>query len=234
MPNVTLTPPLPVRIQPDLRLSEALFASLRVSLRPSLRSAFISLQLSLLSCFQSFVYYAPLQLHVGDLTMKTSSLIPVERIEKAIYLIRGEKVMLDRDLADLYKVETRVLNQAVGRNRDRFPSDFMFVMTRKEINGISQIVTSSNLKFSKRVTAFTEQGVAMLSSVLHSKRAVQVNIEIMRAFVRLRRMLASNSELSGRLDDLESKYDHQFKVVFDAIRQLMSPPKRGRKQIGFR
>jgi hypothetical protein len=110
----------------------------------------------------------------------------------------------------------------------------MFELTREEINGISQTVTSSNLKFSKRVTAFTEQGVAMLSSVLRSKRAVQVNVEIMRAFVRLRRMLASNSELSFRLDDLESKYDRQFKVVFDAIRQLMSPPRPGRKQIGFR
>jgi hypothetical protein len=95
-------------------------------------------------------------------------------------------------------------------------------------------VTSSNLKFSKRVTAFTEQGVAMLSSVLRSKRAVHVNIEVMRAFLRLRRILASNSELSHRLNDLESKYDHQFKVVFDAIRQLMSPKQRGRKQIGFR
>ncbi|MDX6499787.1 MAG: hypothetical protein QOG23_3047 [Blastocatellia bacterium] len=166
--------------------------------------------------------------------MKDSSLISVESIEKAIYLIRGEKVILDRDLAELYEVETRVLNQAVGRNRDRFPSDFMFELTREEISGISQIVTSSNLRFSKRVTAFTEQGVAMLSSVLHSKRAVQVNIEIMRAFVRLRRMLASDSELSRRLNDLESKYDHQFKVVFDAIRQLMLPKQPGRKQIGFR
>ena len=166
--------------------------------------------------------------------MKHSSLVPVERIEKSIYLIRGEKAMLDRDLAALYEVETRALNQAVGRNRDRFPSDFMFELTREEIKGISQTVTSSNLKFSKRVTAFTEQGVAMLSSVLRSKRAVQVNVEIMRAFVRLRRMLASNSELSRRLDDLESKYDRQFKIVFDAIRQLMSPPQTGPKQIGFR
>lgn len=170
----------------------------------------------------------------GGLLMKRSSLVPVERIEKAIYLIRGEKVMLDRDLAALYEVETRVLNQAVGRNRDRFPSDFMFELTREEIKGISQIVTSSNLKFSKRVTAFTEQGVAMLSSVLRSKRAVQVNIEIMRAFVRLRQMLGSNAELSRRLDELESKYDRQFKVVFDTIRQLMSPPLRKDKQIGFR
>ena len=151
--------------------------------------------------------------------MKDSSLIPVERIEKAIYLIRGEKVMLDRDLAELYQVETRVLNQAVGRNRDRFPADFAFELTREEIMGISQIVTSSNLRFSKRVTAFTEQGVAMLSSVLRSKRAISVNIEVMRAFVKLRKLLATDVELSRRLDDLEGKYDRQFKVVFDALRQ---------------
>lgn len=119
--------------------------------------------------------------------------VPIERIERAIYLIRGEKVMLDRDLAGLYGVETRVLNQSVRRNIDRFPDDFMFELTRDEIQGISQFVTSSELKFSKRVTVFTEQGVAMLSSVLRSKRAVAVNIEIMRAFVRLRRMLASNA-----------------------------------------
>jgi len=166
--------------------------------------------------------------------MKQTPLVPIERIEKAIFLIRGEKVMLDRDLAALYEVETRVLNQAVSRNVERFPGDFMFELTRDEILGISQIVTSSNLKFSKRVTAFTEQGVAMLSGVLHSKRAVQVNIEIMRAFVRLRQMLASNADLSRRLAELESKYNRQFKVVFDAIRQLMSPPQTNRKQIGFR
>ena len=166
--------------------------------------------------------------------MKQSSLIPVERIEKAIYLIRGEKVMLDRDLAELYQVETRVLNQAVGRNHERFPPDFMFELTREEIFGISQLVTSSTLKFSKRVSAFTEQGVAMLSTVLRSKRALHVNIEIMRAFVKLRQMLASNAELSRRLDELEGKYDRQFKVVFDAIRQLMSPAPPDRKQIGFR
>src|SRR6476620_10418365 len=166
--------------------------------------------------------------------MSHTDLIPIEKIEKAIYLIRGEKVMLDRDLAALYQVETRVLNQAVRRNRDRFPADFAFELTREEIMGISQFVTSSNLKFSKRVTAFTEQGVAMLSSVLRSQRAIQVNIEIMRAFVKLRQMLASNVELSRRLDELESKYDKQFKVVFDAIRQLMATPTRSRKVIGFR
>jgi hypothetical protein len=166
--------------------------------------------------------------------MKHLSLVLAARIEKSIHLIRGEKVMLDRDLAVLYGVETRVLNQAVRRNRDRFPNDFMFELTREEIAGISQIVTSSKIKFSKRVTVFTEHGVAMLSSVLRSKRAVQVNIEIMRAFVRLRQMLASNDELSRRLDELESKYDRQFKVVFDAIRKLMAPAPATQKQIGFR
>jgi ORF6N domain-containing protein len=159
--------------------------------------------------------------------------VPVELIEKAIFLIRGEKVMLDRDLAALYGVETRVLNQSVRRNLERFPSDFMFELTRDEILGISQFVTSSDLKFSKRVTVFTEQGVAMLSSVLRSKRAIAVNVEIMRAFVRLRQMLSSNAELAKQLKELERKYDRQFKVVFDAIRQLMTPPEPKRKQIGF-
>jgi ORF6N domain len=166
--------------------------------------------------------------------MKQSGLIPAERIQNSIYLIRGERVMLDRDLAALYEVETRVLNQAVRRNRERLPDDFMFELTREEIAGISQIVTSSGIKFSKRVTAFTEEGVAMLSTVLRSKRAIQVNVEIMRAFVRLRQMLTSNNELSRRLDDLEDKYDDQFKVVFDAIRQLMAPAHLTRRQIGFR
>ncbi len=160
--------------------------------------------------------------------------IPVERIEKSIYLIRGEKVMLDRDLAHLYGVETRVLNQSVSRNRDRFPPDFIFELTRDEIREISRFVTSSTGKFSKRVTAFTEQGVAMLSSVLRSKRAIAVNVEIMRTFVRLRHLLASNDKLAKKLEDLESKYDRQFKVVFDAIRQLMIPAEPERKAIGFR
>ena len=160
--------------------------------------------------------------------------ISVERLEKVIFLIRGERVMLDRDLAELYGVETRTLNQSVKRNLERFPDDFMFELTREEIMGISQVVTSSGLKFSKRVTAFTEQGVAMLSSVLRSKRSIAVNIEIMRTFVRLRRILLSNAELTQRLDDLESKYDRRFKIVFDAIRQLMRPAPSKRKQIGFR
>lgn len=163
--------------------------------------------------------------------------IPVERIEKAIYLIRGEKVILDTDLAQLYEVQTKALNQAVRRNRDRFPSDFMFQLTREEVVELnrSQFVTGSQKHRDPRYRphAFTEQGVAMLSSVLRSKRAIAVNVEIVRTFVRLRQILASNAELARRLDRLEKKYDQQFKVVFDAIRQLMTPMPPNRKQIGF-
>lgn len=170
--------------------------------------------------------------------MRNTSLIPVERIERAIYLIRAEKVMLDRDLAELYDVTTAALNQAVRRNLDRFPEDFMFQLTPAEVAQLnrSQFVIGSQKHRDPRFRpyAFTEQGVAMLSSVLRSKRAISVNIEIMRAFVKLRQMLASNAELSRRLDELESKYDRQFKVVFDAIRELMSPQPPPRKHIGFR
>ena len=151
--------------------------------------------------------------------MAQSALIPTERIEKAIYLIRGEKVMLDRDLAGLYGVATKALKQAVRRNRDRFPEDFMFVLNPAEFQDWrSQFVTSKADRKGLRYApfAFTEHGILMLSSVLNSERAIQVNIEIMRAFVKLRQMLASDAELSRRLDELESKYDRQFKVVFDA------------------
>ncbi len=165
--------------------------------------------------------------------MSVLTTIPPEQIEHAILLVRGEKVMLDRDLAALYGVETRVLNQAVMRNRDRFPIDFMFELTREEILGISQIVTSSDVKFSKRVTVFTEQGVAMLSGVLRSKRAILVNVAIMRAFVKLRRMLSSNADFARELKELESKYDRQFRVVFDAIRQLRVRLLRKRSPLAF-
>jgi len=168
---------------------------------------------------------------------KGSSLLPIEKIERVICFIRGEKVMLDRDLAELYGVETKMLNRAVKRNLKRFPPDFMFQLTVDEVDALRyQIGTSKKARGGRRYLpyVFTEQGVAMLSSVLNSERAMLVNIEIMRAFVKLRQILASNSELSRRLDELESKYDHQFKVVFDAIRQLMSPPVANRKQIGFR
>jgi hypothetical protein len=163
--------------------------------------------------------------------------IPAERIEKAILLVRGQKVMLDRDLAVLYGVETRALNQAVKRNRDRFPDDFMFELTRDEIRNISQsVICSSTMKHAKNAYAFTEQGVAMLSSVLHSKRAVEVNIEIMRVFVRLREMMATHKELAFKLVELEERlegHDEQIQNIFEAIRQLMTPPERERKKIGF-
>lgn len=169
--------------------------------------------------------------------MDNTILIPIERIEKAIYLIRGEKVMLDRDLATLYGVATKVLKQAVRRNIARFPDDFMFVLNPAEFqNWRSQFVTSKADRKGLRYApmAFTEHGILMLSTVLSSERAIQVNIEIMRAFVRLRQMLASDAELSRRLNDLETKYDRRFRVVFDAIRQLMASPARRRKEIGFR
>lgn len=168
------------------------------------------------------------------------TIVPIEMIDKRIFLIRGHKVMLDRDLAQLYCVETRVLNQAVRRNIDRFPDDFMFLLTRDEIMRISQFVISSmsskndTLKFSKNVQVFTEHGVAMLSSVLKSPGAIQVNIQIMRAFAKLREIISANKDLSIRLDELEKKYDAQFRVVFDAIRQLMSTPEPREKKIGFR
>src|SRR5437660_5548744 len=163
----------------------------------------------------------------------TAEIVSVKAIAQVIYLVRRQRVLLDRDLAALYGVETRILNQALKRNANRFPEDFMFRLSRQEIARISQSVTSlSGLKFSKQVHAFTEEGVAMLSSVLNSERAVQVNIAIMRAFVKLRGILASNKDLSRKLEELEKKYDSQFKVVFDAIRQLMAPPRR-KQRIGF-
>ena len=163
------------------------------------------------------------------------SLVPVERIEKAILLIRGQKVMLDVDLAVLYGVSTSNLNKAVSRNIERFPSDFMFQLTREEFDNLKfHFGTSSWGGTRKMPRAFSEQGVAMLSSVLRSPRAIHVNIEIMRAFIRLRQMLASHTELARKLDALERKYDAQFKVVFEAIRQLMAPPESKRRPIGFR
>lgn len=164
-------------------------------------------------------------------------LIPVETIERKLYLIRGHKVMLDRDLAEMYGVETRVLNQAVRRNIERFPEDFMLALTRDEIMNLSQIVISSRIKHAPNVFVFTEQGVAMLSSVLNSERAVQVNIAIMRAFVKLREMISTNKELAHKLGLLErkiEKHDEEIKAIFDAIRQLMIPPEKKKGKIGFR
>jgi hypothetical protein len=183
---------------------------------------------------------------MNDKMLKDRSLIPIERIERLILLIRGHKVMLDRDLAYLYGVTTKVLNQAVKRHKDRFPEDFMFQLTMEEAkiwwtevrgSGLrSQIVTlkrGQHIKY--RPYAFTEHGILMLSSVLNSERAIKVNIEIMRAFVSLRQILASNKELAKRLDELEKKYDAQFRVVFDAIRQLMAPleTEPSKRRIGF-
>jgi hypothetical protein len=173
---------------------------------------------------------------------RSSTELPARLVESCIYKLRGMRVMLDRDLARLFGVETRVLNQAVKRNISRFSPDFMFPLTREEIARMSQIVISPNLqhgatlKFSKSVMAFTEQGVAMLSSVLRSPRAVLVNIEVMRAFVRLRRILADNADLARRFDELERKYDVKLNVVFDAIRKLMEKPEpepRPPRKIGF-
>ena len=168
--------------------------------------------------------------------MTEKAVILVEQIESIILLIRGQKVILDTDLARLYGVETKILNKAVKRHLDRFPKDFMFQLTTEEAENLRfQIGTSSRIHGGRRYLpyAFTEQGVAMLSSILNSTRAVQVNIEIMRAFVRLRQMLSTHKDLERKLIALEKKYDEQFKVVFDAIRALMTPPEKPRKKIGF-
>ena len=184
--------------------------------------------------------------------MKTDPL--ALQAERRILLIRRQRVMLDYELAALYGVEARALNQAVKRNLARFPSDFMFQLTQMEADAIRSVASQSMIPIparpsnssqtvmssgkhrgrSYRPYAFTEQGVAMLSSVLRSPRAVQVNIAIMRAFVRLREMLLTNANLARKLAALEARYDSQFKVVFDAIRQLMTPPDPPRRRIGFR
>jgi hypothetical protein len=169
---------------------------------------------------------------------KNSFVIPVDTIERSIFLIRGQRVMLDRDLAYLYGVPTKVLNQAVKRNERRFPSDFMFRLAQGEKN---ELVTNCDrlkgLKHSAALpSAFREQGVAMLSSVLNSKRAIEVNILIMRAFVRLRVAMASSKEFARRLDELEKRiasHDENIRTLFQAIRQLMAPPAAGQKKIGF-
>jgi hypothetical protein len=187
---------------------------------------------------------------------RASALVPSERISSAILMLRGHRVMLDADLAAFYGVETRALVQAVKRNRERFPEDFMFQLSEGEADALrSQIVISngqrpevapgsrsqsviSKGRGGRRYApyAFTEQGVAMLSSVLRSRRAIQVNVEIMRAFVRLRGVLALHRDLADRIDALERKYDthdQRFKLVFDAIRQIMQPPAKPRRRIGF-
>jgi hypothetical protein len=160
-----------------------------------------------------------------------------ERIERKVLRFRGKNVMLDKDLASLYGVNVKALNQAVKRNRDRFPPDFMFRLTAQETKSLrSQIVTSKAGRGGRRTApfAFTEMGVAMLSSVLRSDSAIRMNIQIMRTFVVLRRVLESHGNLADRIDELQEKYDRRFTVVFDAIRRLMAPPQSTRLRIGFK
>ncbi len=169
--------------------------------------------------------------------MNERTTITQARIEGRIFLIRGQKVLLSMHLAELYEVEPRVLVQAVKRNRERFPEDFMFQLSKDEFANLKSQIVISSWGGTRRATpyAFTEQGVAMLSSVLRSKRAILVNIEIMRAFVKLRRLFADHKDLARKLAAMERKYDAQFKVVFDAIRELMTPPEAPKKKrpIGF-
>jgi ribosomal protein S17E len=163
-------------------------------------------------------------------------LIPIERSASKIYLIRDAKVMLDRDLAELYDVETKNLKRAVRRNIERFPNDFMFELSKKEMEDWRcQFGTSNGDKMGLRYKpmAFTEQGVAMLSSVLRSKRAIQVNVQIMRAFTQLRQMLSTHKDLKRKIESMEKKYDQQFQVVFEAIKQLLSEEDKPKKKIGF-
>ena len=162
--------------------------------------------------------------------------VPIEKITGKIYLIRGQKVMLDRDLAELYQVETKQLKRAVRRNIDRFPADFMFELTKAELeNWRCQFGTSKSetkgLRYKPLV--FTEQGVAMLSSILRSKRAVQVNIQIMRAFTQLRQMLMTHADLKKKIEAMEKKYDEQFRIVFEAITQLIEEDEKPKKKIGY-
>ncbi|MFC1612739.1 ORF6N domain-containing protein [Patescibacteria group bacterium] len=165
----------------------------------------------------------------------SKNLIPQERIMDKIFYIRGKKIILDKDIAKLYGVETKVLNQAIRRNIKRFPIDFMFQLTNEEFQILrSQIVTSSWGGQRYLPYAFTEQGVAMLSSVLNSEKAIKVNIQIIRTFVKLREILLTNKELKNKIQKLEKKYDQQFKIIFEAIKQLISPQKEPANEIGFR
>ncbi len=166
----------------------------------------------------------------------SKEIVPQEILESKIMIVRGHKVMLDRDLAVLYGVSTGALNQAVTRNLSNFPSDFMFQLTQAEVkNWISQIVISNSHKMGlrKRPRAFTENGVAMLSSVLRSRRAIEVNIQIMRTFTKLRELLNTHADLRRKLEEMEKKYDHQFRVVFDAIKSMISTPDEPVRKIGF-
>ena len=168
--------------------------------------------------------------------MNTNTIVPIEAIEQKILHIRGQKVMLDRDLAKLYGVETRALNQAVRRNIKRFPDDFMLSLSRDEIMNLSQIVISSNIKHAPNVFAFTEQGIAMLSGILNSERAIEVNIQIMRAFVRLREIFKTNKEFAYKLAELERKvgsHDEAIRSLVMAIKELFIQPEPKHRRIGF-
>ena len=165
-----------------------------------------------------------------------SSIVPIEKIENKIFLIRGKKVMFDRDLAELYGVETRRLNEQVKRNVKRFPSDFMFQLTTEELeNWMSQIAISNKEKMGirKMPYVFTEHGVLMLSSVINSEIAIQVNIQIMRAFTKLREMIATHKDLLKKVEDMEKKYDENFAVVFETLKQLIIQEEQPKKKIGF-
>jgi phage regulator Rha-like protein len=164
-----------------------------------------------------------------------NEIVPIESLVNKIIYLRGQKVMLDSDLAELYRVETKALNQAIARNPERFPNDFMYRLTEKEFTRLrSQSVTSKKGGRRYPPYAFTEQGIAMLSSVLRSERAIKVNIAIMRAFVKLRELLLSNKELNLKLVEIEDKYDKQFRIVFEVLKQLMEKPEEPRKEIGFK
>ena len=168
--------------------------------------------------------------------MNEKTIIPSEVIEKRIFIIRGQKVILDFHIAELYQVETKALKRAVKRNRARFPSDFLFELNQQEYTALRyQLGTLKRGEHSKYLPyAFTEQGIAMLSGVLGSPRAVQVNIAIMRSFVKLREVLATHKDLVQKLAELENKYDAQFQIVFDAIRQILNSPEKPKREIGFR
>ena len=163
-----------------------------------------------------------------------SNLIPIEAISSKIYFVRKHRVMLDRDLAELYGVETSQLKRAVKRNIDRFPPDFMFELTKEELEDWRcQFGTSSWGGTRYPPMAFTEQGVAMLSGVLSSKRAIKVNIQIMRTFTKLRQMMATHKSLKKKIEDMEKKYDENFQIVFEAIKQLLETEEKPKRKIGF-
>ncbi len=164
-----------------------------------------------------------------------NEVVPIKNLINKIIFLRGHKVMLDSDLAELYGVETKRLLEQVKRNIERFPADFMYQLTEKEFTFLrSQFATSKRGGRRYPPYAFTEQGIAMLSSVLHSERAIKVNIAIMRAFVKLRELLLSNKELNQQLQEMEAKYDKQFRIVFEVLQQLMETPDKPRKDIGFK